>query len=226
MRKITKSSPPNELITYKLKRNPDDPQYRPTYEDIDKDVYDAILVSLLNEQGWVCGYCQQKITSINSSTIEHHCEQTICNGTNGRPDKRLDYRNMLAVCPGNVGKEQFCDTNKAKFTEGNGLPINVSPWDQSHINRISYSSSGLIKSTNKTHNKEIDEILNLNNRDILKKRRADKYSYFLSQSGNPSNRKNKEKLKRLLERDLIYGNNKFSNSFPGMSEYMLKLFCS
>lgn len=226
MRKITKSGPPNKLTTYKLKRNLQDLAYRPTYGDIDKDVYDDTLISLLNEQGWVCGYCQQKITSIKTSSIEHHCEQTICNGTNGRTDKTLDYRNMLAVCPGKIGRENYCDTNKANFNKGNGLPINISPWNQSHVNRISYSSSGLIKSTNAIHNEEIDKILNLNNIKILKKRRADKFAYLLSISGNPSIKRNKDKLKRILERDLIFGSNKFSNSFPGMSEYMLKLFCS
>jgi uncharacterized protein (TIGR02646 family) len=226
MRKITKSRPPNKLTSYKLKRNPQDSTYRPTYSDIDKDVYDDTLISLLNEQGWICGYCQQKITSIKASSIEHQCEHTICNGSNGRLNKTLDYKNMLAVCPGRIGKEQFCDTNKANFTVASGLPISISPWNQSHINRIKYSSSGLIKSTNSNHNDEIDRILNLNNKKILKNRRASKFAILLSNSGDPSVKRNKDKLKRLLERDLIFGNNKFSNSFPGMSEYMLKLFCS
>ena len=107
MRKIDKKKSPNSLTTYKLKRNPDDALYKPTYKEMDQVVYVNTLTSLLNEQGWICGYCQQKISNIKNSTIEHHCEQTICNGENGRRDKTLDYKNMLAVCLGSIGNEQY-----------------------------------------------------------------------------------------------------------------------
>ena len=47
--------------------------------------------------------------------------------------------------------------------------------------------------------------------------------FFLSEHKNAALRK--EKMKRLLENDLSKSANKFSNNFPGMSEFMLKKYC-
>ena len=105
---IDKTQPPALLTTYKL-------QIGASYDDIDKNVYDATLLALLNEQGWICGYCQQKITNSKNATIEHYCERAIFNGTGGKPDLTLDYTNMMAVCPGKGDGELHCDENKSNF---------------------------------------------------------------------------------------------------------------
>jgi uncharacterized protein (TIGR02646 family) len=214
MRKISKNSPPALLTTYKK-------QIGASYDDIDKNVYDATLLALLNEQGWVCGYCQQNISKPQNATIEHYCEKSICNGTGGTLDLRLDYKNMMAVCPGKATNDTHCDEKKSKFNPSSGLPIDISPWNTAHIKAIRYTNSGTIKSSIVRHDLEIDKILNLNV-SYLKKNRKAKFVSLLKAAGEISSKKGKDKLKRILNDELVIGNNRYPSSFPGMCEYMLK----
>ncbi|WP_374173233.1 hypothetical protein [Flavobacterium tructae] len=214
MRKISKNTPPKLLTTYKK-------QIGASYDDIDKNVYDATLLALLNEQGWVCGYCQQKIAVPQNATIEHYCEKSICNGTGGTADLTLDYTNMMAVCLGKTTNDTHCDEKKSKFRLATGLPIEISPWNTAHIKAISYTSTGTIKSSNTRHNTEIDKILNLNI-SYLKKNRKSKFVSLLKAAGNISVKKGKDRLKKILNDELVIGNNRYPSSFPGMCEYMMK----
>lgn len=224
MRKINKAQPPFSLITYCQSTSQEDPNYKPTYEDLDTQERKDLKKSLLNEQGWVCGYCMQRISEDNMK-IEHHCEQTICNGENETTDRTLDYTNMLAVCMGDAGrKELHCDSKKSQFDSSTGLPMKVSPWKSAHMNAISYSSNGLVKSEIPLHDGEIKNILSLNT-PHLKDLREKKFRKIYSASKNPRPAIIKAKMKRILEDDLQKAGNKFTNSFPGMSEYMLKKYC-
>jgi uncharacterized protein (TIGR02646 family) len=216
MRKINKSAPPPKLTKYKK-------EIGASYDNMDSDVKDELKTFLLNEQGWVCGYCQQKIT-MRKMKIEHFCEQSICNGLKGTMDKRLDYTNLMAVCLGDAGSYGLhCDSSKATRTPDSGLPIEVSPWIKSHISRLKYKSSGILDSTDERHTGEINKILKLNN-DYLKDLRRKKFLKIFQLSTGSNTAKNKAKMRRLLESDLD-GGVKFNNSFPGLSEYMLNKFC-
>lgn len=226
MRKIIKANAPASFTTYVNKRNPLDQTYRPTFQGMDAKVKKDLQQSLLDEQGWICGYCQQKILSEDRMKIEHYCEQSICNGENGTNDRRLDYTNLMAVCLGNGGKLGLhCDSNKATDGIRNMLPINVSPWLQAHINTIIYKSSGIMESSNTLYDSEIKKVLNLNI-EILKDLRSKKFASIFKASRHTNAAQQKLKMKRILEDDLEFGNKRFSNSFPGMSEYMLKKYCT
>ena len=216
MRRIAKSSPPNSFTTYALTQGA-------TFADIPSKIKDDLKESLLNEQGWICGYCQQVINDKSRAAIEHHCEQSICNGQNNTQDRRLDYTNLLAVCFGNAGHwDMHCDAKKSQFTTKSGLPIKISPWSVAHIAKIIYHSTGLITSSDSTHSNEISKILNLNAK-YLKSSRKEKFIRFYSLS--TSNKVVlKDKLKRLLLKDMELSGNKFSNSFPGLSEFMFKRY--
>lgn len=224
MRKINKNAPPPSFTTYIQKRNPQDANYRPTYETMDTKTKEDLKKSLLNEQGWVCGYCQQTI-NMARMTIEHHCERSICNGQNGSSDKTLDYTNLMAVCQGKAGSNILhCDSNKATDKVRSKLPISLSPWNQAHINEISYNTKGTIKSTNSLHDDEINNVLNLNTKH-LKDLRSKKFISIFKNSRHVNATIQKEKMRRILETDLQFGDNKFSNQFPGMSEYMRSKYC-
>lgn len=223
MRRIIKFPPPNNFITYCQSTNPEDPNYKPSYEGMDKDTRKELKLGLLNEQGWVCGYCMQKINQYNM-TIEHHCEQTICNGENGRTDRALDYTNMLAVCKGKIGSELHCDKQKSQFDESDGLPMNLSPLIAPHMATIKYSTTGLVSSSNNNLNNEMDKFLNINTKH-LRNLRSEKFRKIYATSKHPQKAKEKAKMKSILEKDLQKAGNAFSNSFPGMSEYMLSKFC-
>ncbi len=214
-----------------------------SYDNMDKEVKDELLVSLIAEQYGVCAYCQQHLNP-NTATIEHHCERSICNGENGTNDRRLEYRNLMAVCPGVIGNptETHCDTRKAERAQENptahGLPMQVNPTIAAHIPTFTYSSTGVIKSKNTTYEKEINHLLNLNAKDLKRKRQNKFVKIMRSSSDKGKTGFNKKKLKKVLTDDLSLrtkviskkGNplqkaQVFQNDTPGMSEYMLKVFC-
>lgn len=217
MKLIIKVVPPPLLQPYSNKVSA-------SYLDMDEDVRDELKLALLNEQGWICGYCQQKITKENMQ-IEHFCERSICNGKDGTTDKQLTYANLMAVCSGKPGNSTLnCDSKKATFTKDGGLPMNVSPWIIAHTSGIQYHSTGLINSTNVSHKEEIISILNLNIdylKDARKKRRIDIYSNSKIKTGDV----NIDKMRRLLLKKCEKAGNKYSEPFPGLYEYMQNKFC-
>lgn len=210
---IDKNKPPRSLTLYKR-------QQGASYEDLDGNVKKDIYASLRNEQKGVCAYCNQILKS--KFKIEHHCEQSICNGFNNTTDRTLDYTNMLGVCIGKTGKmlEYHCDTMKSTFTVNNGLPISLNPLNQNHINTIEYRSSGLILSNNQRFNDEINRILNLNLK-YLKDLRKEKWSLIFKvciKNGVV----NKAKLLRILSVELQENN--YTQPFPGLSMFLLKKY--
>jgi len=216
MKLIIKNQPPRSFETYCN-------QTGANYNDIDPDVKDDLNEALLNEQGWLCGYCQQKIKDMDRMSIEHHCEQSICNGQNGTVDKRLDYKNMMAVCLGKTGRELHCDSSKATFKVGTGLPIQVSPWINAHIAGIKYSSVGTIKSFNPNHSRELDTILYLN-LEYLKNLRKNIWVLLFKAAQDKNGQVMKDKMRRLTERNVAKLGNKYPEAFPGLYEYMFKKF--
>lgn len=218
MRWIRKNTPPHEFQVYVRAENA-------TYDDMDKEPADALRQALFDEQFGVCAYCQKKI-KINKTKIEHHCERSICNGENGTIDRRLDYTNLLLVCLGKGGEdnELHCDTCKATFDTNSGLPMQINPIINSHIATISYSSTGLLRSSKELFDTEINKILNLNAK-YLKKRREQKWLRIFRDSRNKNGTINKGRMRKMLEKDLAKKDGHFTNDFPAMSEYMKTKFC-
>lgn len=226
MRLIKKRVIPSAFQRYRIQPNA-------TFKDMDTDVKESLRLSLYKEQKGVCAYCQRKLPAKNGIPIfskvkiEHHCEQSICNGTNGFADLTLKYKNLFLVCLG-VGprKEDFhCDTFKATLTISDGLPMQLIPTQNSHINTIIYNK-GNLGSSNNLYQTEIDEILKLN-LEYLKESRRKKWQKILSLSkDNSANGFNRNKMKRLLEEQLAQKDGCFTSHFPGLYESMLKRFCA
>jgi len=219
MRLIKKANEPSLLQNYRRQSNA-------TYEDLDTPVKEQLRLSLITEQSGVCAYCQMKLTIIK---IEHHCERSICNGENNHPDKRLDYSNLFAVCLGRNGKpiELHCDTQKAVVSKKRTtiLPMKFNPLEVTHIATIRYVPSGTISSTKDVYKKELNVILNLNAK-FLREMRREKWKKFFSKSRNKQKVVNFAKMKVLIEKDLAKIDGRFTNHFPGLSEYMLQKFCN
>lgn len=109
---------------------------------------------LLKEQHHLCAYCTSVIR-FDKMKVEHWQPQKHF------PKKELDYSNMLAVCMGCFSRKEkntlHCDSSKQDTI------IDLNPQNQDHINCIFYElPSGCIKSSNATHQYELDEVLNLN----------------------------------------------------------------
>lgn len=121
------------------------------FDDLPSDKKDLLRKSLLEEQGYLCAYCMQRITGNNDTKIEHYAPRNEHN--------KLEYANLLVVCKGNEGErlnKQTCDTHKGQ----NSLRIN--PQNLSDVNTIKYGSLGKIESNNEAYNQDLDEVLNLN----------------------------------------------------------------
>ena len=218
MRWIRKNTPPHEFQVYVRVENAD-------YDEMDTEVKDVLRQALFDEQFGVCAYCQKKI-KLTKTKIEHHCERSICNGENGTQDRRLDYTNLLLVCPGKGGKSNdlHCDTQKATFDITNGLPMQINPTIKNHIATISYSSTGLVRSSKTSFDKELNKILNLNVK-YLKKEREQKWLRIFRDSTDKNGGISKSKMQKILEHDLAKKDSQFTNDFPAMSEYMKAKFC-
>lgn len=141
---IKKQTEPRELVEIRSTGLKD-------FDALPSDKKELLRRSLLEEQGYLCAYCMQRINDNSDMKIEHYIPRN--------DNNQLAYSNLLAVCKGNEGKrfkEQTCDTHKGQ----NYLSIN--PQNLSDIATIEYSSLGKISSSSEIYNKELNETLNLN----------------------------------------------------------------
>jgi uncharacterized protein (TIGR02646 family) len=74
----------------------------------------AIKESLLDEQGYICCYCMQKI-DYDKMKVEHFFTQTSSKKSKDIKDQDavIDYSNLLGACEGNKdvkGRENHCDS--------------------------------------------------------------------------------------------------------------------
>lgn len=122
---INKRHEPEELINDKrhgLK----------SYIELTNTTKNAIKESLLNEQGYLCAYCMQRI-NMQNATIEHYIAQR----SKELPideSMSIAYSNMLAVCGGNVGtgkrkNELICDKHRGNTA------LTVNPLDEHSIEK-------------------------------------------------------------------------------------------
>lgn len=151
MVEIKKGKEPPVLIAYR--KTP-----YATYDGMPKDIHDAVLESLMKEQGYLCAYCMCRIPQNEkspSATIEHWDPQSKTS-----IDKALDYRNMFAVCNGNRGcgakKYMTCDARRGDDS------LTVNPLNPLTISKIEYKSNGIVFSTDPDINNDLNDTLNLN----------------------------------------------------------------
>ncbi|MCO6476191.1 MAG: hypothetical protein J5I94_06180 [Phaeodactylibacter sp.] len=118
-----------------------------------------IREALRKEQGYLCAYCMRRISEATDEKglplmqIEHFEARAI------NEELRLNYLNMLGVCDGNKGnplKMLHCDQSRGK------KPLRVDPRNFEIVNRVTFSSSGEIRSDDNAIQNDLDNILNLN----------------------------------------------------------------
>jgi uncharacterized protein (TIGR02646 family) len=140
----------NEPATWTQKKEtPGFTQYEPT---------DDLRMALLKEQGFICAFCMREIPVKDkgvkeTSKIEH------LKSRKDRHDLQLDYNNMVICCPGYLKAEAHCDKSKGSTSVTFTLFTNLLP------DTLTYSiKNGTISSRNTIWNKEVNDILNLNNK--------------------------------------------------------------
>ena len=162
MKQIIKTKEPTSLTQYRASISKDDLNNLEKFDTAPSKVKDELRDKLLNEQGFICCYCMSRVES-RDSKIEHFKARSKYR------NKQLDYSNLFIACLGGEGhsfKNQYCDTKK-----GNE-PLN-------HINlltniekNIKYKKDGFIFSPNEDIDKELNDILNLNYKVLMKNRES------------------------------------------------------
>jgi uncharacterized protein (TIGR02646 family) len=155
----------------------------------------ALVQALLQEQGYLCAYCMRRIPVCDPGSTERHRVEHLEPRTL-HPDRALDYRNMVACCPGHIGSEDHCDRSKRD------QEITCSPLDAHFIDTIAYSSDGTIRSTDAVWTQEMNDILHLNT-PLLKENRHSVVVALTLKIRYEMDRKHKTKLqilKSLLEK--------------------------
>lgn len=125
---------------------------------------EVVYKALLKEQGYLCAYCMKKITE-KTIHIEHwipqrHPQEGYSEYSQEDCDRfAIDYQNMLGVCPGGKGSSKIhttCDSHR-----GNAyLFVNpLKPW---MMVTLQYERDGKISSTNEKIDKDLTDLLNLN----------------------------------------------------------------
>jgi len=170
MKYIQKGVEPNSLKNYRSTPNA-------TFDSCNKK---DIRKALIREQGAICAYCMQRISfernvELNKyfTEIEHYKSQDVYNGTNGNPDLRMSYNNMLGVCNGNSGqplKKLHCDKSKDSNKNKQYLPLTIDPLKKNCEELVKFRGNGRIISNNNSVDNEINVVLNLNEQSLMKNR--------------------------------------------------------
>ena len=197
MIEIKKSKEPNELLTYRLK------EYS-SYKDMPGDIKEAVLESLMNEQGHLCAYCMRRIPVKKGypvATIEHLNPQNAIT-----EEDKLNYKNMLAVCPGNRNvsdnRNKTCDAFRGSLPASK-QQLTVNPLNASTLRSIKYKGNGIIYSDDEKIDSDLNEKLNLNCRAmLLPESRAKALSALQDKvcTDNPGRSASKDYFRNLLEK--------------------------
>lgn len=121
---------------------------------LDKDL---LRLSLIQEQGYTCAYCTQRIKDDPLNTKIEHWKTRESYNRDSEPEGTLDYDNLFAVCKGNANGILHCDSSRPK----NSVLL-VKPTDKNFIQQISYLRNGKIESKNAVIYKDLDDSKHLN----------------------------------------------------------------
>ena len=148
---------------------------------------------LAKEQGFVCAYCQRVLEEkdeVIKMKVEHYQPESIYNGQvndsrqatklcdgleKEREDLRIEYHNLLAVCLGkySTSGETHCDTppNGKADVELCAIKKLWSKEFKKLQTKIKYTNRCGIFSEDVAIDKELNDVLNLNEENLKKKRR-------------------------------------------------------
>jgi uncharacterized protein (TIGR02646 family) len=134
MKHIIKGKEPQDFSAWKALANDD---WQPTYDGLQGDANTAVINALMEEQGYICCYCERRLEK-DYSHIEHF---------KPRSDPAvdpLDYSNMLRSCQDRLKKRDLrhCGNLKGNWFDNKLL---VSPLDPSCEGRFSYTADGIIR---------------------------------------------------------------------------------
>jgi len=159
MKQIVKKKEPRSLV-----------QHRANGRNFDNIPKDKLRDALIMDQGHICCYCMKRIPQklkpkeIEKNYPKSKIEHVKCQS--GNRDLELNYKNMLLACHGNHGSPrimQTCDTYKGE----KDLSFNPADTRKNIEIIIRYRSNGEIFSDDKKIDKELNDVLNLNTKNLV-----------------------------------------------------------
>lgn len=149
MKHILKRREPEEFREWKDLENQ---EWIPTYDTLSGEVKMSVKKSLMEEQGFICCYCERRL-EYSDSHIEHFVPQSLS------PEKSLDYDNMLCSCQDHLksGDPRHCGNLKADWFDADLL---VSPLNQDCEESFEFHGDGNIvaKDANRDAEKTIEKL--------------------------------------------------------------------
>jgi len=173
MKHIIKQPEPSWFAKYKYMERDGDQKVADPYSILKDDDKKTLREMLIADQGGICAYCMQRIKSnSNGMKIEHYRTFAKYNGTNGLPNLRLTYRNLLGVCLGKSGDAAHCDTFRGDLHPDHQEMLAIDPLDKNCEKLIRFNlDGGRIYSNDKDVDRELNEILNLNHKMLVQNRK-------------------------------------------------------
>ena len=131
MKRIIKDSQPIEFRQWK---HLDPMKHRPNWNKVPTDVKRIVHRSLLQEQGFLCCYCENLVDH-EESHIEHFRPRK------SNPGFQLDYDNLLVSCQRELSKgvPRHCGYSKGSWFDGELL---ISPLADDCENRFIFTANG------------------------------------------------------------------------------------
>jgi len=136
MKHIVKQCEPEEFSSWKALANAD---WQPTYSSLSRDTKKAVKDALMVEQGYICCYCERRLTD-DDSHIEHFQPQS------DPAVDPLDFSNLLCSCQDQLkkGEPRHCGNLKEDWFDSALL---VSPFNPACEGRFSFTGDGRINPT-------------------------------------------------------------------------------
>ncbi len=140
MKFIEKQKEPREFSDWKSLANDD---WQPTFSALSGSKKAAVKKALKEEQGYICCYCESRLTGDDSHTADNSHIEHFRPQSDSSVDP-LDFSNMLCSCQNNLekGAPRHCGHLKDEWFDSSLL---VSPLDNTCETRFSFTADGYIQ---------------------------------------------------------------------------------
>ena len=131
MKRIVKSQEPHDFVRWKKQ---DKMAHRPNWNRVPQEIKQSLHESLMQEQGFICCYCESSIATTDSHVEHFHPRERF-------RDLQLDYINLHCSCQQELvpGEPRHCGHRKGSWFDCNSL---VSPLDVDCETRFRFTANG------------------------------------------------------------------------------------
>ena len=143
MKYIDKGNEPPEMLVWKAQACDD---WQPTWDGLANPERTKLREALIAEQGFICCYCQSRITDRTDSHIEHYKPRSAF------PAEQLNYDNLHASC----ANPQHCDGKKGDWYD---TSLMISPLESDCEAQFSFTSRGEIRASETAARKKAAEAM-------------------------------------------------------------------